>query len=431
VKVYGEGEDAYRRLIRKPVFATLRVAVGGAEIPAGAFAFDDATGEIVFAAGSIPGNGLAVSCGYDFDVPVRFDTDRLEIGLKAFKAGQIPSIPLIVRGAPTPWRPSIPASLPTVPAVVGQPHAVFLDLPSGIGEGAPQDQFRVALRQKPWRSQALFVSPEETGFVFRTTVGRPANLGRLASAVQPGVVGRVDKAGVLLVELFDAEAASVSLSQLLNGANAAAMRSTSGNWEIVQFATAEEIAPQLWRLTDLLRGQLGTDDAMAAGAPAGADFVLLDDAVAPAGLQESEMGLLLNWRVGPSGADLSSANFTTQAQIGGLRVLLPLSPVHLRAERAGGDIRFSWIRRGRIDADKWDGSDIPLGEEREEYRIDIARPGGAVLRTAVVAEPSWLYPAAAAGDDFGALPAEIEVSVRQFSVAAGWGIPAVRRIVLG
>jgi hypothetical protein len=337
----------------------------------------------------------------------------------------------IVRGAPTPWRPSIPASLPTVPAVVGQPHAVFLDLPSGIGEGAPQDQFRVALRQKPWRSQALFVSPEETGFVFRTTVGRPANLGRLASAVQPGVVGRVDKAGVLLVELFDAEAASVSLSQLLNGANAAAMRSTSGNWEIVQFATAEEIAPQLWRLTGLLRGQLGTDDAMAAGAPAGADFVLLDDAVAPAGLQESEMGLLLNWRVGPSGADLSSANFTTQAQIGGLRVLLPLSPVHLRAERAGGDIRFSWIRRGRIDADKWDGSDIPLGEEREEYRIDIARPGGAVLRTAVVAEPSWLYPAAAAGDDFGALPAEIEVSVRQFSVAAGWGIPAVRRIVLG
>ncbi len=62
---------------------------------AGTFAFDDATGEVVFAAGSVPGEGLAVTCGYQFDVPVRFDTDRLEISLKAFKAGQIPSIPLI------------------------------------------------------------------------------------------------------------------------------------------------------------------------------------------------------------------------------------------------------------------------------------------------------------------------------------------------
>jgi len=95
VKVYGAGDDAYRRLIRKPVVSTLRVTVGGAELPADAFTFDDATGEIVLAAGSIPGDGLAVTCGYEFDVPVRFDTDRLEIGLKAFKAGQIPSIPLI------------------------------------------------------------------------------------------------------------------------------------------------------------------------------------------------------------------------------------------------------------------------------------------------------------------------------------------------
>src|SRR5690606_28701535 len=61
----------------------------------------------------------------------------------------------IVRGAPTPWRPSALHGVPAVPAVVGQPHAVFLDLPSGIGEGASQDQFRVALWQKPWRSQAL------------------------------------------------------------------------------------------------------------------------------------------------------------------------------------------------------------------------------------------------------------------------------------
>jgi uncharacterized protein (TIGR02217 family) len=96
VKVYGTGDDAYRRLVMKPVASTLRVAVSGVELSApAAFAFDDATGEIVFAAGAVPGNGLAVTCGYEFDVPVRFDTERLSISLKAFKAGQIPSIPLI------------------------------------------------------------------------------------------------------------------------------------------------------------------------------------------------------------------------------------------------------------------------------------------------------------------------------------------------
>jgi uncharacterized protein (TIGR02217 family) len=94
VKTYGAGDDAYHRLVRKPVVSSLRVAVAGIELSApGSFAFDDATGEIVLAA--VPGDGHAVSCGYEFDVPVRFDTDRLSISLKAFKAGQIPSIPLI------------------------------------------------------------------------------------------------------------------------------------------------------------------------------------------------------------------------------------------------------------------------------------------------------------------------------------------------
>jgi hypothetical protein len=218
--------------------------------------------------------------------------------------------------------------------------------------------------------------------------------------------------------------------QLLNGANASAIRSTSGAWEVIQFETAEEISPQIWRLSGLLRGQLGTDDAMAAGAPVGADFVMLDDAVRSAGLLESEAGLLLNWRVGPSGSDLSSANFAIRAEVGGIRALLPLSPVHLKATRIGGDLKFSWIRRGRIDADKWDGSDIPLGEDREEYRIEIAPAGGAIVRTQTVYEPTWLYPAADIDLDFGTLPAEIDVTICQLSVAAGWGIPATRRLAL-
>ncbi len=96
VKVYGTGDDAHRRFIMKPVEESLRVAVAGVEKVAPAdFTFDAATGEIVFAAEEIPADGAAVTAGYQFDVPVRFDTEQLSVSLKAFKAGQIPSIPLV------------------------------------------------------------------------------------------------------------------------------------------------------------------------------------------------------------------------------------------------------------------------------------------------------------------------------------------------
>jgi uncharacterized protein (TIGR02217 family) len=96
VKIYGEGEDAYQRLIARPVIETLRIAVDGEEKASPAdWSFDFVTGEVVFVPGSIPGVGEGVTTGYEFDVPVRFDTERISVSLTAFKAGQIPSIPLI------------------------------------------------------------------------------------------------------------------------------------------------------------------------------------------------------------------------------------------------------------------------------------------------------------------------------------------------
>ena len=92
-KSYGEGENAVFRPIRKPVIDTLRVAVGGAEIAA--FSFDDAVGEIVFSVGHEPGSGEAVTAGFEFDVPVRFDTDALDVTLDLERLGSITSIPLL------------------------------------------------------------------------------------------------------------------------------------------------------------------------------------------------------------------------------------------------------------------------------------------------------------------------------------------------
>lgn len=96
LKAYGDGGGSYSRTIRKPILASLVVAVAGvAKTTPAHWSFDDATGEIVFTPAARPATGQAVTAGYEFDVPVRFDIDRLEIGISAFKAGKIPSIPLV------------------------------------------------------------------------------------------------------------------------------------------------------------------------------------------------------------------------------------------------------------------------------------------------------------------------------------------------
>ena len=92
-KTYGVGADAYVRPIRKVLAGSVRVAVAGVESAANRFAVDWATGLVTLV--QAPALGAAVTAGFEFHVPVRFDTERIAISLTAFKAGQIPSIPLI------------------------------------------------------------------------------------------------------------------------------------------------------------------------------------------------------------------------------------------------------------------------------------------------------------------------------------------------
>ena len=95
-KTYGDGDDAYRRPITKPVAGSVRMAVGGTEKAEGVdFSVDTATGLVTFAAGAVPGAGAEITAGFEFDVPVRFDLEHLSVSLAAFRAGQIPAIPLI------------------------------------------------------------------------------------------------------------------------------------------------------------------------------------------------------------------------------------------------------------------------------------------------------------------------------------------------
>jgi uncharacterized protein (TIGR02217 family) len=96
VKTYGGLYAPYQRPIQKPVPGSVRIAVAESEAEEGTdFTCDTATGLITFLEGHVPADRDAVTAGFVFDVPVRFDTDYLEVDWSAFAAGAIPKIPLL------------------------------------------------------------------------------------------------------------------------------------------------------------------------------------------------------------------------------------------------------------------------------------------------------------------------------------------------
>jgi uncharacterized protein (TIGR02217 family) len=96
VKTYGSAFNPWRRDIRKPVAGTTLIAVAGvAQTPTTDYAVDHTTGIVTFQPGHIPPVSQPITAGFEFDAPVRFDTDRLEINLQGFRHGAIPSIPIV------------------------------------------------------------------------------------------------------------------------------------------------------------------------------------------------------------------------------------------------------------------------------------------------------------------------------------------------
>jgi len=91
-KRYASGGQTWVRTITKPVAGTVRVAFDGAEQLVG-WTVDTTTGVVTF--DTAPTAGVAITAGFEFDVPVRFDTDALDVTLDLERLGSITSIPLL------------------------------------------------------------------------------------------------------------------------------------------------------------------------------------------------------------------------------------------------------------------------------------------------------------------------------------------------
>lgn len=311
---------------------------------------------------------------------------------------------------------------PATPASLGAPLAVFLDLPLLAGTETAQAP-RVAVAAEPWPGGiAFYKSATGANFALDRVVTRSATLGRTASAFSSGATSRWDWSQALTVTLASGALVSASAAAVLAGANAAALETPEGDWEVIQFLNAVLVASQTYELTGLLRGQAGTEAAMRTPLGPGARFVLLDGAISELGLSDAERGLARIWAYGPSVKPFDDQSYVRETKVFAGIGLRPLSPVHLRGARlAGGDIALSWTRRTRIGGDSWEGAEVPLGEEEERYEVDILS-GGTAIRILSTTTPAAIYTAAMQSADFGTTGfATLDVRVAQVSRGFGRG----------
>jgi hypothetical protein len=323
------------------------------------------------------------------------------------------------------------------PVVFGAPEIALMDLPQ-LREQVPAHQPLVAAHAQPWPgTMAVWRSASSDGFELLTTFGGRARMGRLVSDFYGGPVSRFDLGNALIIDLSFGTLESVTDLALFGGANALAIESAANQWEIVQASHVELLAPGRYRLTQLLRGQRGTEGAMANPAPAGARVVVLDEALAPLPVAEAELGLPWNWRVGPASRPISDESYVAETFTPAGLGLRPFSVVHVeqpwRKARSQGDLTIRWKRRSRaLAADSWGGLDVPLSEEAEAYEVEIM-DGAAVKRTLVTGTTSINYSGAQQMSDWGALlgPGDtLDVRIYQLSALVGRGAPAVATLQL-
>jgi GTA TIM-barrel-like domain/Putative phage tail protein len=318
-------------------------------------------------------------------------------------------------GRATPRSTDVPAA-----PVVGTAAAAFLDLPLLRGDESETAGY-IALAQAPWPGTlAIYQSPDDFGYQLAATAVATAIIGETLDDLAVGVEGRIDYATHLTVKVIGGQLQSAELINMLNGTNVAAVRAPDDNWEVLQFQTATLVDEATYELSGLLRAQAGTEDAMAAIIPAGAQVVVIGTNIVTIDLAPDQINLPLNWRYGPARLDIGHPSYAQVQHAFVGRGRKPLSPVHVRGARTAADLTLTWIRRTRFGGDSWETAEVPLGETSEAYEIDIL-DNGTVVRTLSTTAPTALYTAAQQTADFGAPQSNLVCEVFQISAVVGRG----------
>jgi len=315
-------------------------------------------------------------------------------------------------GAPAPAAASAGRPIGHADQQIGPTSLLLFDLPSILDEAPDRPRLLVmaAGEGAGWRHAALELSYDggaawsEAG----STAG-PATMGKSVSVLPAAGAALVDARHSVEVELLND-------GMWLEGRNDAALVAGANlavlGEELIQFGAVEALGAGRFRLSRLLRGRRGTEWAASLHAM-GEPFALIEaqnliSLEPPAALLGGQAKLL-----GHGIGDAPEGAGAERPILG--EAMRPPSPVHLKAQRlASGDVSMSWVRRSRSGWAWLSGSDTPLGEESESYRVELRGVGFQRLLT--TQQPHHLYSAAEQAAD--GLNGLLTIAVAQLGTAA-------------
>ncbi|MFC5372914.1 glycoside hydrolase TIM-barrel-like domain-containing protein [Brevundimonas faecalis] len=313
------------------------------------------------------------------------------------------------------WRPGEGPRRP------GAPFLKLADLPPLPGE--EEDARPVAIvAADPWTPTTVHGGERADSLTPRATAERPATVGVLTQALAPGVVGRWDEVGAVVLRIEGGAPQSRSAGAVLGGANVLAVETAAG-WEVLQHRRAELVGAGIWRLTGLLRGQQGSEAAAEAGAPEGAVAVFLERDMPRVEVAAGERGLPRLWRAAPAGAPPGGPGFAQADFAWKAEALRPWRPAQARVEvLADGGRRLSWTPRVRTGGDGWETEPVEVDPRRFRVRV---MDGEVEVRVWEVEGLETLYPADQAAEDFpGGVGPGARARISQRGEAYGWGSEA-------
>jgi len=248
-------------------------------------------------------------------------------------------------------------------------HSTFIPLDVPLLRDADADfdiYIAVDNSSANWPGAAVYRSLDAgASFNFMYAVVTDVTAGYATNTLGVGTTTMFDEASTVNVRLTNGELSSTSELSVLNGANAMAIGK-----EVLQFREATLEADGTYTLFGLLRGRRGTEEFV--GRHISNEIAVLLDYASLRVLagSSSDVGQSRSYKAVTAGLNLEDAvqsNYTNIA-----RAAMPYSPVHFFAGNpANSDWNFTWIRRARKTGDWLSGTDVPLGEESESYRLYI------------------------------------------------------------
>ena len=221
-----------------------------------------------------------------------------------------------------------------------------------------------------------------------------------------------DHVSTVTVDLIKGELASTTLEQIYAGGNTFIV-----GREMIQALTVTSLGQGRYRLSDLLRGRRGTEEAMHGHGPY--EDLALADGLLFVPVELDARGVDLRYRVTPFGStDYVEHVFASQ----GLTAR-PRRPVLLSGWRDGeGSLHLQWYGTSRKSTELPNTGEQPAEYEPLRFRLKILDDAGREMRSMTVeTEGRAVYSLAAQHDDFGSVQPSVRFAVEQWSPLAGWG----------